>query len=180
MTDELCWYAASDDVHALRLDTDERAVTIAKSAWRLTASASLVVSGGTFALYDHLGALRTAITPIASSPRDTYLYNADDAGQFLVGGDANPLLVRLDPEHGRRLAALPCDLVWATTWMAKANEVLAPRLGLPQLPVVDWLDDEGDSGRPHWKTRSHVQWAAGRRFVWADDENRRRPDVGGG
>ncbi len=22
----------------------------------------------------------------------------------------------------------------------------------------------------HWKTRRLVQWAAGRRFVWADDE----------
>lgn len=82
----------------------------------------------------------------------------------------NPLLAGLDPEHGRRLAALPCDLVWATTWMAEANEVLAPRLGLPQLPVVDWLEGEDDGRRLHWKTRSLVQWAAGRRFVWVDDE----------
>lgn len=94
---------------------------------------------------------------------------------FAVGGrrmsdDANPLLAGLNPEHGRRLAALPCDLVWATTWMAEANEVLAPRLGLPQLPIVDWPDDEDDNGRLHWKTRRLVEWAAGRRFVWVDDE----------
>jgi hypothetical protein len=80
------------------------------------------------------------------------------------------LLAGLDPQHGRRLAALPCDLVWATTWMAEANEVLAPRLGLPQLPVVDWPDDDDDRGRLHWKTRHLVEWAAGRRFVWVDDE----------
>jgi hypothetical protein len=51
-----------------------------------------------------------------------------------VDDDANPLLAGLDPEHGRRLAALPCDLVWATTWMAETNEVLAPRLGTPPGP----------------------------------------------
>jgi HAD domain in Swiss Army Knife RNA repair proteins len=87
-----------------------------------------------------------------------------------MGDDANPLLAELDPERGRRLAALPCDLVWATTWMAEANEVLAPRLGLPELPVVDWPDDDDDGGRLHWKTRRLVEWAAGRRFVWVDDE----------
>ncbi|MER6758463.1 HAD domain-containing protein [Micromonospora echinofusca] len=87
-----------------------------------------------------------------------------------MGDDANPLLAGLDAEHGRRLAALPCDLVWATTWMHDANEVLALRLGLPQLPVVDWPDDEDDDGRLHWKTRRLVKWAAGRRFAWVDDE----------
>ena len=63
-------------------------------------------------------------------------------------------------------------MVWATTWMADANEVLAPRLGLPQLPVVDWPDDEDDGGRLHWKTRRLVEWAEGRRFAWVDDEIR--------
>ncbi|MEH0820113.1 MULTISPECIES: hypothetical protein [unclassified Micromonospora] len=29
----------------------------------------------------------------------------------------NPLLAGLDAGHGCRLAALPCALVWATTWM---------------------------------------------------------------
>ncbi|HEX6685500.1 MAG TPA: HAD domain-containing protein [Candidatus Limnocylindrales bacterium] len=90
----------------------------------------------------------------------------------LPGDYANPSLGGLDPEHSRRLAALPCDLIWATGWMAEANEVLAPRLGLPQLPVVDWPhdeDDDDDSGL-HWKTRRLVEWAAGRGFVWVDDE----------
>lgn len=84
--------------------------------------------------------------------------------------DAHPLLARLVPEHGRLLAALPCELVWATTWMDDANEVIAPRLGLPRLPVLDWPDeDEPDDGL-HWKTRGLVAWAAGRDFVWVDDE----------
>jgi hypothetical protein len=59
-------------------------------------------------------------------------------GMSEAGPATNPLLARLDPEHGRRLSALPCDLVWATTWMADANNEVAPRIGLPELPVVGW------------------------------------------
>lgn len=81
----------------------------------------------------------------------------------------NPLLARLDPEHGSRLAALPCDLVWATTWMADANDEIAPALGLAALPVVDWPDSD-EEGPLHWKTRGLVSWAGGRPFVWVDDE----------
>jgi len=84
----------------------------------------------------------------------------------------NPLLARLDPADGRRLLALPGELVWATTWMADANEVIGALLGLPELPVVDWpdaLDDEPERG-VHWKTAHLVRWAAGRPFVWLDDE----------
>jgi hypothetical protein len=85
---------------------------------------------------------------------------------------ANPLLYRLDPRRGRWLAALPCELVWATTWMADANEVIGPLLGLPELPVVQWPPDADDdpSGSVHWKTQGLVDWAAGRCFVWLDDE----------
>ncbi|WP_246365889.1 HAD domain-containing protein [Nonomuraea rhodomycinica] len=83
---------------------------------------------------------------------------------------SHPLLSRIDPRHGPRLAALPCDLVWATTWMAEANDVISPLLGLPELPVVDWPDAPDDEGPLHWKTRGLVGWAAGRPFVWVDDE----------
>ncbi|MGW4474888.1 HAD domain-containing protein [Nonomuraea sp. NPDC004354] len=82
---------------------------------------------------------------------------------------SNPLLSRIDPQHGLRLSALPCDLVWATTWMADANEVIGPLLGLPELPVVDWPDSD-EEGPLHWKTRGLIDWAAGRSFVWVDDE----------
>ncbi|MEU7876214.1 HAD domain-containing protein [Dactylosporangium sp. NPDC049140] len=83
----------------------------------------------------------------------------------------NPLLARVDPADGPRLLALGCDLVWATTWAADANEVIGPLLGLPRLPVVAWsADDEVDPDGRHWKTRDVVAWAAGRPFVWVDDE----------
>jgi hypothetical protein len=83
----------------------------------------------------------------------------------------NPLLDRLDPLDGVRLRALGCSLVWATTWMATANEVLSPRLGLPALPLLDWSDDEEEPPTGvHWKTPALVRWAAGRPFAWLDDE----------
>lgn len=91
------------------------------------------------------------------------------------GPGENPLLSRIDPSLGPRLAALPCDLVWATTWTADANECVAPRLGLPPLPVVDWPEPSGSDARDapaglHWKTRTLVGHAAGRPFAWVDDE----------
>ncbi|KUN84149.1 hypothetical protein [Streptomyces griseoruber] len=85
---------------------------------------------------------------------------------------SNPQLARIDLGHGPRLLALPCVLMWATAWMAKANEVIAPLLGLPALPVAGLpqapMADE--AGVLHWKTRALVRLAAGRPFVWVDDE----------
>lgn len=97
-------------------------------------------------------------------------------GTDAAGPDENPLLARINPAHGRRLMALPCELVWATTWMAEANETIAPRLGLPELAVVTWPEpDDGEAEQDarrglHWKTRALVDRAAGRAFVWVDDE----------
>jgi hypothetical protein len=53
--------------------------------------------------------------------------------------------------------------------MDDANDEIAPLLGLPALPVVDWPDADED-GPLHWKTRTLVAWADGRPFVWVDDE----------
>ncbi|MFC9993707.1 HAD domain-containing protein [Nocardia sp. NPDC127526] len=87
---------------------------------------------------------------------------------------ANPLAARLDPGLGPLLTALPCELVWATTWMDEANHTVGPMLGLPTLAVVQWPDRPDDRVDAwfglHWKTRTVVDWAAGRAFVWIDDE----------
>jgi hypothetical protein len=84
----------------------------------------------------------------------------------------NPRLASLDRTLGRRMLALGCDLVWATAWMHDANEVIAPLVGLPSLPVAELpeapLEDPVDT--LHWKTAALVTAAAGRRFVWVDDE----------
>ncbi|NUR62673.1 MAG: hypothetical protein HOV87_29065 [Catenulispora sp.] len=82
----------------------------------------------------------------------------------------------LTADLGRRLAALPGELVWATAWEHEANTEIAPRIGLPQLPVVEWGGEsvvevlEDDFLGLHWKTRLLVRWADGRDFVWFDDE----------
>lgn len=81
-----------------------------------------------------------------------------------------PLRVWLRPGHGPQLAALPYDLVWATTWMHGANKHIGPVLGLPELPVIEWreLFTPGPDG-VHWKLPQIVEWARGRPFAWVDD-----------
>lgn len=85
-------------------------------------------------------------------------------------------LAGTDSELGRRLAVLPCELIWATTWEDEANTELAPRLGLPPLPVVHWPEPSSEDeledrwSNLHWKTRTLVSWANGRPFAWVDDE----------
>ncbi|MFC4564886.1 hypothetical protein ACFO4E_23760 [Nocardiopsis mangrovi] len=76
----------------------------------------------------------------------------------------------LHPGHGRRLAALPFDLVWATTWEHEADQWIAPLLGLPPLPVIEWPDGAPTYGRVHFKTPTVVDFASGRPFAWVDDE----------
>ncbi|CAL9501075.1 HAD domain-containing protein [Streptomyces griseomycini] len=96
-------------------------------------------------------------------------FGAAARGPLVHGG--NPLLGRLDPAVGPRLLALPCALVWATTWLDEANTAIAPRLGLPSLPVVDRPEDDAPAPRGlHWKTRPLSEWAGHRPFVWLDDE----------
>ncbi|MFD3502536.1 hypothetical protein [Streptomyces sp. NPDC058678] len=84
-----------------------------------------------------------------------------------------PLRVWLNPDHGPRLLQLgdTYDLVWATTWGTDANTFIAPVLGLPELPVVEWptMHDAGPRGT-FWKTRHLVAHAAGRPFAWVDDD----------
>lgn len=104
-------------------------------------------------------------------------YPVYEAAAPLPDTAAHPLLSRVDPALGARLtrlAALGCELMWATTWGDDANDCLAPWLGLPALPSVHW-PEEGEEPQPgprglHWKTRHLVARAAGRPFVWADDE----------
>ncbi|WP_328916745.1 MULTISPECIES: HAD domain-containing protein [unclassified Streptomyces] len=105
----------------------------------------------------------------------SYPHPSDRTGPEAYGAGANPLLARINPAHGPQLAALPCELIWATTWGNDANEWIAPRLGLPPSPVMVWPEPSEADARDernglHWKTRALVGRAAGRAFVWVDDE----------
>ncbi|WP_306324519.1 hypothetical protein [Streptomyces venezuelae] len=94
---------------------------------------------------------------------------ADDSG---LSSRRRPLRVWLNPEHGRTLLRLGFELCWATTWMDDANRWIAPVLGLPELPFVDFGDvlfQERPDG-VHWKTGPLADYADGRPFAWVDDE----------
>ena len=89
-----------------------------------------------------------------------------------LSGRRRPLRVWLNPGHGPALLGLGYELCWATTWMADANRWVAPVLGLPELPYVDF-GDALFQARPdgvHWKTAPLVDFADGRSFAWVDDE----------
>lgn len=103
--------------------------------------------------------------------RPTELHRSDGSTAEASDLYGNPLLARLDPADGQRLRALPGELVWASTWTTDANEIVAPLIGLPTLPVVDWPDTAEQQPRGvHWKTAPLLRWAAGRPFVWLADE----------
>ncbi|MEV4159707.1 HAD domain-containing protein [Nonomuraea dietziae] len=81
--------------------------------------------------------------------------------------------VHLNLRHGARLMELALktgsELVWATTWEHNANEWIAPRLGLPELPVVP-MTPRGPSERGEsFKTPCVADYVDGRPFVWFDD-----------
>lgn len=83
----------------------------------------------------------------------------------------NGLHVLLKRAHGAALADLPYELVWGTTWEKEANIHIAPRLGLPELPVCGFPSGDDDAHRSiHYKTSDIVTYANGRPFAWIDDE----------
>ena len=81
--------------------------------------------------------------------------------------------VALNPEHGRRLLELASsyDLVWATTWRAEANRLIAPILGLPSdLPVISVPPPTVLMSGRSSKAERIVDWVGQRPFAWFDDE----------
>lgn len=85
--------------------------------------------------------------------------------------DVPDLSVWLHPDHGEELTDLPYELVWATTWEHDANLYVSPRIGLPELPVVTWSNQHGYGPEgTYFKTVDIVRRAAGRPFVWLDDQ----------
>jgi hypothetical protein len=77
------------------------------------------------------------------------------------------LRVWLNPRHGPMLRAFAerhgLELVWATTWEQQANEWIAPRIGLPALPVIRF-------GGGAMVKRPRVQeWAGDLPLAWIDD-----------
>ncbi|MBY8864067.1 hypothetical protein K7711_46945 [Nocardia sp. CA2R105] len=109
------------------------------------------------------------LVPFGAMPADHQPSTVDERPRC-----TNPLTTRVDRELGPLLLDLSCELVWATTWVHEANQVVGPLLGLPALAVVEWPDRTDHQIDEwfglHWKTRTLVEWAACRPFIWVDDE----------
>lgn len=78
------------------------------------------------------------------------------------------LPVLLSASHGVALRALTehATLVWATTWEHEANAIIAPILGLPELPVIEWPDNaRGWALYP----RHHGSWKTKHVLTWLDE-----------
>jgi len=96
---------------------------------------------------------------------------ANRVGQFdlWLNATQGPALVAAADRVG-------AELVWATMWEDEASTLLAPLLGLPDMPFIDMTDAWGYADAPmvHGKTPCVAQWVAehapDRPFVWFDDE----------
>jgi hypothetical protein len=76
--------------------------------------------------------------------------------------------VRVNVAHGRWIAELLTrfDVAWATGWNDEANQVLAPLLAMPALPVIPM------PGKPFLardKVPPIAAYADGRAAAWIDD-----------
>jgi hypothetical protein len=82
--------------------------------------------------------------------------------------------VLLSPGHGPLLSSLEpaYELVWATAWEHRANQLISPVLGLPELPVIEFPVDGRD---PYFRKLPAVIDAVGERpCAWVDDDH--QPD----
>ena len=82
--------------------------------------------------------------------------------------------VLLSPGHGEMLNSLApaYELVWATAWEHRANQLICPVLEMPELPVIEFALDGRD---PFFRKLPAVIDAIGERpCAWIDDEH--QPD----
>jgi hypothetical protein len=82
-------------------------------------------------------------------------------------------VVHLKKSHGQALLGLTdlYDLVWCTTWEHQANTEIGPRIGLPELPVIEFPNSHIRlDSRLYYKTMHARAYADDRPFAWVDDE----------
>jgi hypothetical protein len=86
-------------------------------------------------------------------------------------GWSNELRVWLNPRHGRMLQEITryVELVWATAWRDEANTFIGPRIGLPQLPVIQF-ERPTHAAKHIWKLTAVEQYVGHRAFAWFDDD----------
>jgi hypothetical protein len=77
--------------------------------------------------------------------------------------------VTISDRHGEWLRELSTlyDLVWATSWGAKAASIYGELLALPPMEVVPL---PRPTSEPAWKLPHVSQWVGERSCAWVDDE----------
>ncbi len=97
----------------------------------------------------------------------------DDAFADFARHLARGFSLLLSREMGGRLARLPVDICWATTWADTVDEDVAPHAGLPRgLPVAARPPAHLAERVTNWKlvqVRALVE-REGRPFAWLDDD----------
>jgi hypothetical protein len=90
------------------------------------------------------------------------------------GSEGHGMRVWLNPAHGPMLLSLAdrFDLTWATSWKHEANLLIAPVIGLPHLPVIEFPDYHPWPERPDmiWKMPYVLEYVGDRPFAWLDDD----------
>jgi hypothetical protein len=91
-----------------------------------------------------------------------------------LGPDGRPAAgtVWLNPEHGvwlRELLDRGAELVWATSWGVRAADWIAPRLELPEMPIIE-VPNHGPAFGWSAKGGPIRQWVADRPLAWLDDQ----------
>lgn len=131
------------------------------------------------------------LNPFAAQPHrrppgfETFRYTS--GGGWLSGRQARKrkgMRVWLNPTHGSALLDLAADtglqLVWCTTWQHEANTHIGPAVGLPQLPVIEFPEEDllsYGTGVQSWRRDGNWKWAAvaryaaGRPLAWLDDDH---------
>jgi hypothetical protein len=82
-----------------------------------------------------------------------------DGVMHCINEACGPRLTRLSERY---------ELVWATGWEERANDSLAPLLGLPELPYLSF-DGAARFGSAHWKLGPLDKYAGDRPLAWVDD-----------
>ncbi|MGP3985473.1 HAD domain-containing protein [Streptomyces sp. 3N207] len=92
-------------------------------------------------------------------------------------GRAAPVDVWLDPAHGRMIKALLAEEIvaihWCTSWRADASALIAPILGLPELPHLELPRPNITTSHPNgylWKRDYVSEWLGEAPVIWIDDD----------
>lgn len=108
------------------------------------------------ALYLDVDGVINAFTLKGHDPNDSY--------DFDVHPEVDGRTLRTSRQMLADLAATGAEVAWLTTWLAKAPSLVAPLVGAPAWPWIDWSPMKVDGVVTDQAARGV------RPFVWIDDD----------